>query len=306
MSETQPLDGKVIIVTGAGGGIGRAIALEAAKAGAAVLVNDIGASLDGTRVSSAASQEVVAEIERAGGRAVANGDDVSDPSGAETMVRQAADAFGRLDAVVNNAGILRDSFFHKMSHEDFDAVVKVHLYGTFNVSRAAADVMREQGSGSLIHMTSTSGLVGNLAQANYSAAKLGIVALSKSMALDLKRWNIRSNCIAPFAWSRMTSSIKVDSPEQEARVNRLKDMHPEKIAPLVVHLASDSGADTTGQIFAVRNNEIFLMSQSRPLRSVQRSEGWDNVSIGSHAMPALRNSFVPLDVSADVFSWDPV
>ncbi|MCD1618965.1 SDR family NAD(P)-dependent oxidoreductase [Salipiger marinus] len=306
MSEMKPLDGKVMLVTGAGGGIGRAIAMEAAKAGAAVVVNDIGASLDGQRSSSAAAQDTVAEITRAGGRAVANGDDVTDPAGAQAMVRQATDAFGRLDAVVNNAGILRDSFFHKMTYENFDAVVKVHLYGTFNVSRAAADVMRDQGSGSLIHMTSTSGLIGNLAQANYSAAKLGITALSKSLALDLQRWNIRSNCIAPFAWSRMTSSIKVDSPEQEERVNRMKEMSPEKIAPVALYLASDAGADTTGQVFAVRNNEIFLISQPRPVRSVQRSEGWSLDSVASHAIPALRASYVPLDVSADVFCWDPV
>jgi len=306
MSEMKPLDGKVMLVTGAGGGIGRAIAMEAAKAGAAVVVNDIGASLDGQRSSSAAAQETVADITRAGGRAVANGDDVTDPAGAQAMVRQATDAFGRLDAVVNNAGILRDSFFHKMTYENFDAVVKVHLYGTFNVSRAAADVMRDQGSGSLIHMTSTSGLIGNLAQANYSAAKLGITALSKSLALDLQRWNIRSNCIAPFAWSRMTSSIKVDSPEQEERVNRMKEMSPEKIAPVALYLASDEGADTTGQVFAVRNNEIFLISQPRPVRSVQRSEGWSLDSVASHAIPALRASYVPLDVSADVFCWDPV
>lgn len=306
MSEMKPLDGKVMLVTGAGGGIGRAIAMEAAKAGAAVVVNDIGASLDGQRSSSAAAQDAVAEISRAGGRAVANGDDVTDPAGAQAMVRQATDAFGRLDAVVNNAGILRDSFFHKMTYENFDAVVKVHLYGTFNVSRAAADVMRDQGSGSLIHMTSTSGLIGNLAQANYSAAKLGITALSKSLALDLQRWNIRSNCIAPFAWSRMTSSIKVDSPEQEERVNRMKEMSPEKIAPVALYLASDAGADTTGQVFAVRNNEIFLISQPRPVRSVQRSEGWSLDSVASHAIPALRASYVPLDVSADVFCWDPV
>ncbi|NDW02274.1 SDR family NAD(P)-dependent oxidoreductase [Salipiger sp. PrR002] len=306
MSEMKPLDGKVMLVTGAGGGIGRAIAMEAAKAGASVVVNDIGAALDGQRESSAAAQETVAEIEKAGGRAVANGDDVTDPAGAQAMVKQATDAFGRLDAVVNNAGILRDCFFHKMTYENFDAVVKVHLYGTFNVSRAAADVMREQGSGSLIHMTSTSGLIGNLAQANYSAAKLGITALSKSLALDLQRWNIRSNCIAPFAWSRMTSSIKVDSPEQEERVNRMKEMSPEKIAPVALYLASDEGADTTGQVFAVRNNEIFLMSQPRPVRSVQRSEGWSLDSVKSHAIPALRSSYVPLDVSADVFCWDPV
>ncbi|OXT01435.1 3-hydroxyacyl-CoA dehydrogenase [Notoacmeibacter marinus] len=306
MSVTKPLDGKVILVTGAGGGIGRAIAMEAAKAGAAVVVNDIGASLDGQSQSSAAADDAVAAIEKDGGRAVANGDDVSNPDGAQAMVRQAADAFGRLDAVANNAGILRDSFFHKMTYENFDAVVKVHLYGTFNVSRAAADVMREQGSGSLIHMTSTSGLVGNLAQANYSAAKLGIAALSKSMALDLQRWNIRSNCIAPFAWSRMTSSIKVDSPEQEERVNRMKEMSPEKIAPVALYLASDDGADTTGQIFAVRNNEIFLVSQPRPVRSVHRGEGWNFESVRSHAMPALRASYMPLDVSADVFCWDPI
>ncbi|WP_174803079.1 SDR family NAD(P)-dependent oxidoreductase [Martelella limonii] len=306
MSDVKNLDGKVMLVTGAGGGIGRAIAMEAAKAGARVVVNDIGAALDGQRESSAAAQETVAAIEQAGGRAVANGDDVTDPEGAKAMVRQATDAFGRLDAVVNNAGILRDCFFHKMTYENFDAVVKVHLYGTFNVSRAASDVMREQGSGSLIHMTSTSGLIGNLAQANYSAAKLGITALSKSLALDLKRWNIRSNCIAPFAWSRMTSSIKVDSPEQEERVNRMKEMSPEKIAPVALYLASDAGADTTGQIFAVRNNEIFLISQPRPVRSVQRSEGWSLDSVASHAIPALKASYVPLDVSADVFCWDPV
>ena len=306
MSESKPLEGKVMLVTGAGGGIGRAIAMEAAKAGASVVVNDIGAALDGRRESSAASQDVVAAIEAAGGKAVANGDDVSDPTGAQAMVKQAVDAFGRLDAVVNNAGILRDCFFHKMSYQDFDAVVKVHLYGTFNVSRAAVDVMREQGSGSLIHMTSTSGLIGNLAQANYSAAKLGIAALSKSLALDLRRWNIRSNCIAPFAWSRMTSSIKIDSPEQAARVNRMKEMSPEKIAPVALYLASDAGAETTGQIFAVRYNEIFLMSQPRPARSVQRSEGWNIDTVANHAIPALRGSYVPLDVSADVFCWDPV
>ncbi len=306
MDPNTPLDGRVVLVTGAGGGIGRALARAAAAAGAAVVVNDIGATLDGRRETSDAAADVVAAIAAAGGRAVASGEDVSDPDGAAAMVARATDAFGRLDAVINNAGILRDGFFHKMSFADFDAVIRVHLYGTFNVSRAAAEVMRAQGAGSLIHMTSTSGLVGNLAQANYSAAKLGIAALSKSMALDLARWNIRSNCIAPFAWSRMTSSIKTETPEQEARVARLREMTPEKIAPLALHLASEAGAEVTGQIFAVRNNEIFLMSQPRPLRSVHRGEGWRIDTVASHAMPALRASFVPLDVSADVFGWDPV
>ncbi|SDE87129.1 SDR family NAD(P)-dependent oxidoreductase [Rhodospira trueperi] len=306
MSKSNPLDGKAVLVTGAGGGIGRAIAIEAAKAGASVLVNDLGATLGGERESSEAAQSAVTEIERAGGRAIANGDDVSDREGAARMIRQATDAFGRLDAVINNAGILRDCFFHKMSYEDFDAVVKVHLYGTFNVSRAAADVFREQKSGAMIHMTSTSGLIGNLAQANYSAAKLGVAALSKSMALDLARWNIRSNCIAPFAWSRMTSSIKVDSLEQELRVEQMKLMVPEKIAPLALWLASDAATHVTGQIFAVRNNEIFLMSQPRPVRSVHRDEGWTIDSVDTHAIPALKANFQPLEVSADVFCWDPV
>ncbi|SFQ58279.1 NAD(P)-dependent dehydrogenase, short-chain alcohol dehydrogenase family [Roseivivax halotolerans] len=306
MSNSDQLTEKVILVTGAGAGIGRALAIEAGRAGASVVVNDLGASLTGEAETSAAD-EVVSEIEKAGGRAVANGDDVSKPEGAQAMVAQATDAFGRLDAVINNAGILRDGFFHKMTYENFDAVIKVHLYGSFNVSRAAADVFREQYSGSIINMTSTSGLIGNLAQANYSAAKLGVAALSKSMALDLQRWNVRSNCIAPFAWSRMTSSIKVDSPEQEARVAKLREMVPEKIAPLALYLASDAAEDVTGQIFAVRNNEIFLMSQPRPTRSVHAGgEGWDIESVGARAIPALRSHFLPLDVSADVFSWDPV
>jgi len=300
------LGGKVMLVTGAGGGIGRDIALAAASAGAAVIVNDLGASLKGTGQTETAAQKVVAEIKATGGDAIADSGSVADPDAARAMVDLAVSEFGRIDAVVNNAGILRDGFFHKMSYEDFDAVVKVHLYGAFNTSRAAADYFRAQESGAVIHMTSTSGLIGNLAQANYSAAKLGIAALSKSIALDLKRWNVRSNCIAPFAWSRMISSIKVDTPEQEARVDKLKQMTPAKIAPMAVFLASDKAADVTGQVFAVRNNEIFIVSQPRPARSVHRDGGWTPEAIADHAIPALRANFTPLEVSADVFSWDPV
>jgi NAD(P)-dependent dehydrogenase (short-subunit alcohol dehydrogenase family) len=300
------LEGKVVLVTGAGGGIGKALALGAAGAGAAVVVNDLGATLTGARESKGAAQAVADEIVAEGGRAVANADSVADPEGAARMVQAAVDNFGRLDACVNNAGILRDGFFHKMSFEDFASVIQVHLFGAFNVSRAAAPVFREQETGSLIHMTSTSGIIGNLAQANYSAAKLGVVALSKSIALDMRRWNVRSNCIAPFAWSRMTSNIKVDSPEQEARVAKLREMKPEKISPLVNYLASDAASDVTGQIFSVRNNEIFVTNQIRPVRSVHRSEGWTAETVADHAMPALRGSFTPMDVSADIFPWDPV
>lgn len=302
----KALHGKVVLVTGAGGGIGRDIALMAAAEGAAVVVNDLGATLTGVGQAITAAQTVVDEIKAAGGEAIADGGSVADPEAARAMVEAAVKEFGRIDAVVNNAGILRDGFFHKMTYDDFDAVVKVHLYGAFNTSRAAADYFREQQSGALVHMTSTSGLIGNYAQANYSAAKLGIAALSKSLALDLKRWNVRSNCIAPFAWSRMISSIKTDTPEQEARVEKIKRMTPAKVAPMACYLMSDQAAEISGQIFAVRMNEIFLMSQPRPVRSVHSGDGWTADKIAEHAIPALKSHFTPLEVSADIFSWDPV
>jgi NAD(P)-dependent dehydrogenase (short-subunit alcohol dehydrogenase family) len=306
MAANRMLDGKVIIVTGAGGGIGRDIALMAGAHGAKVVVNDVGAALDGRGEDKGPAERVVEEIRSAGGMAVASLDSVADSDGAERMVRIALGEFGRLDGIVNNAGILRDAFFHKMTLEEWDSVLRVHLYGSFNVSRAAAPVFKEQQSGSVVHMTSTSGLIGNLAQANYSAAKMGIVGLSKSIALDMRRFGVRSNCIAPFAWSRMISSIKVDSPEQQERVARLQQMTPAKVAPLAVYLLSDRADSVTGQIFCVRNNEIFLFSQPRPERSVQREQGWTPEQIAEHAMPALSASFHELDVSADVFSWDPV
>ncbi|MEQ8931945.1 MAG: SDR family NAD(P)-dependent oxidoreductase [Nitratireductor sp.] len=302
----KALDGKVVLVTGAGGGIGRDIALMAAAEGAAVVVNDLGASLKGTGQTETAAQKVVEEIKAAGGDAIADGGNVTDPDAARAMIEAGVKEFGRIDAVVNNAGILRDGFFHKMTYEDFDAVVKVHLYGSFNTSRAAADYFRGQESGALVHMTSTSGLIGNYAQANYAAAKLGIAAFSKSVALDLKRWNVRSNCIAPFAWSRMISSIKTDTPEQKARVEKIKEMTPAKVAPMACFLMSDRSVDVTGQIFAVRKNEIFLFNQPRPVRSVHSSDGWTADEIAERAIPALKSQFTPLEVSADVFSWDPV
>ncbi|MDR2990327.1 MAG: SDR family oxidoreductase [Burkholderiaceae bacterium] len=300
------LDGKVAVVTGSGGGIGRDIALLMARHGARVVINDVGASLSGEGLNAGPAQTVVSEIGAFGGQATANTDSVADANGAAHIVQNALDVYGRIDIVVNNAGILRDRFFHKMSPDEWDAVLKVHLYGSYYVSRAAANHFKEQGSGAFVHMTSTSGLIGNLAQANYSAAKLGVAGLSKSIALDLGKFGVRSNCIAPFAWSRMINSIKIDSPEQAARVEKIKQMTPAKIAPLAVYLASDQAADVSGQIFSVRNNEIFLMSQPRPVRSVHRGEGWTPETIAEHAMPALRPSFHKLDVSADVFSWDPI
>ncbi len=299
------LEGKVAVVTGAGGGIGREIAVAMALAGASVVVNDIGASLAGEGQSASPAEQTQQIIAQRGGKAVVSTDSVSSWASAQRIVQAAMDGFGRVDIVVNNAGILRDVIFHKMSPEDWTQVIDVHLNGSFFVSRATAEHFRAQGSGAYVHMTSTSGLVGNFGQANYSAAKLGIAALSKSIALDMQRFGVRSNCIAPFAWSRMTSSIPADTPEQQARVTKLQQMTPDKNAPLAVFLASDTAAGFTGQVFATRYNEIFLMSQSRPLRSVHRSEGWTPDLIAEHAAPALRPSLLPLDRSQDVFGWDP-
>lgn len=306
MTTTGMLQDKVAVVTGAGNGIGRAIALAMAAQGAAVVVNDIGTGLTGDGLDDAPGQLVVQEIQAAGGRAVASKDSVAEASSAERIVQTAVEHFGRIDCVVNNAGILRDRIFHNMSVADWEAVIQVHLHGAFYMSRAAARHFKEQQSGALVHMTSTSGLIGNMGQANYSAAKLGIVALSKSIALDMERFNVRSNCISPFAWSRMTGSVPTDTPEKAARVEKLKQMTPEKIAPVAVYLASDAAKDVNAQVFAVRNNEIFLMSQPRPLRSVHRGEGWTPESVAEHAMPALRSSFVGVQRSSDVFTWDPV
>jgi NAD(P)-dependent dehydrogenase (short-subunit alcohol dehydrogenase family) len=300
------VEGKVVVVTGAGGGIGRDIALALAAEGAKVVVNDIGTSTTGEGSDAGPAQQVVVEIRAAGGQAAASTDSVADAAAANRIVSCALDHFGRIDGVVNNAGILRDRFFHKMSDVEWDGVIKVHLYGSWHVSRAAANHFREQGGGAYVHMTSTSGLIGNFGQANYSAAKLGLVALSKSIALDMQKFNVRSNCISPFAWSRMTGSIPTDTPEQQARVDKIKKMTPAKIAPLAVYLLSDAARAVNAQVFAVRNNEIFLMSQPRPLRSVQRGEGWTPQQIAEHAMPALQSSFIPLDRSSDVFNWDPV
>ena len=306
MNPGSMLEGKVVVVTGAGGGIGRDIALQCAAQGARLVINDLGASVAGEGGDAGPAERVAAEIRAAGGQAAANTDSVSDAASAHRIVQTALDVYGRIDAVVNNAGILRDRFFHKMSVDEFDAVIKVHLYGGFFVSRAAANHFKEQGSGAYVHMTSTSGLIGNFGQANYAAAKLGIAALSKSIALDMQKFNVRSNCIAPFAWSRMIGSIPTDTPEQQARVAKIQQMTPAKIAPVAVYLLSDAAHEVNGQIFAVRNNEIFLMSQPRPERSVHRSEGWTAETVASHAMPALKSGFYSLDRSGDVFTWDPI
>ncbi|MGE5367308.1 MAG: SDR family oxidoreductase [Betaproteobacteria bacterium] len=303
---TNIVVGKVAIVTGAGRGIGRGIALLLAQEGARVVVCDIGASLDGAGTDSGPAQTVVNEIKKAGGEAIASTLSISEPANAEKIVAAALDAFGRVDILVNNAGILRDRIFHRMSWADWSDVINVHLHGSFAMSRACATHFREQNSGSFVHMTSTSGLVGNFGQANYMAAKMGIVGLSRGIALDMARFNVRSNCIAPFAWTRMIDSIPAETEQEKERVARIREMTPEKIAPLTVYLASDRSEGVTGQIFSVRNNEIYLFNQNRPIRTIHRSDGWTPEKLDAQLKGAFAPSFTPLERSGDVFSWDPV
>ncbi len=300
------MQGKAVVVTGAGGGIGRELALALGTAGASVVVNDLGVALDGQPVEDTPANKVVAEITAAGGQAIANTDSVATSTGAQNIIACAMDSFGRIDGVVNNAGNVRDVIFHKMSEDQWRAVLDVHLNGTYFVSRAAATQFRDQSSGAFVHMTSTSGLIGNFGQANYAAAKMGIVGLSKSIALDMQRFGVRSNCIAPFAWSRMTNTLPTDTEEQRARVEKLKLMEASKIAPMVVYLLSDLASEVTAQIFAVRANEIMVFSQPRPVRSVHHADGWTPQSIAEIAMPAMQGSLTPVERSPEVINWDPI
>ncbi|MBF6989247.1 SDR family NAD(P)-dependent oxidoreductase [Cupriavidus sp. IK-TO18] len=300
------LEGKVIIVTGAGAGVGKGIAQEAARQGARVIVNDLGVNIDGSGGNAGPAQQTVDEIKAAGGEAAANTDSVADWGAAQKIVQQALDLYGRVDGVVNNAGNLRDIIFHKMSEDDFDAVIRVHLKGSWNVSRAVAPHFKAQESGAFVHMTSTAGLIGNFGQANYSAAKLGVVGLSKSIAVDMQKFNVRSNCIAPFAFTRMVGSIPTNTPEAAERMKINMRLEAGKIAPFTLALLTDQARQVTGQIFGVRNNEIYLFSQPRPIRTAHNSEGWTVESCIERAIPMFQDSFYKLDLSRDVFGWDPV
>jgi NAD(P)-dependent dehydrogenase (short-subunit alcohol dehydrogenase family) len=300
------LDGKAGIVTGAGRGIGRELALALSREGAAVVVNDLGVALDGAPTPESPAGAVAAEIVRAGGRAVANTGSVTSWDDARAMVQQSMASFGRIDFVVNNAGIVRDVIFHRMSESDWDAVIAVHLKGAFNVSRAAAEHFRAQGSGAVLNMTSTSGLIGNVGQASYATAKLGLVALTRSIALDMQRFGVRANAIAPFAWTRMTESVPAgDDPKSRARVENLRKLGPADCVPLAAYLLSDAARHVNGQVFAVRGAEIVLFSLPRPARAARHPGGWTMASVAEALEGPLREAFVPLDVTADIFPYEP-
>jgi NAD(P)-dependent dehydrogenase (short-subunit alcohol dehydrogenase family) len=302
------LDRRVVIVTGAAGGIGKECALLAAREGAKVVVNDLGGGLTGGDSGDAGPAELTAqEIRATGGEAVSNSDSVSDMAGVKAMVEQAKDSFGGLHAVINPAGILRDGMFHKMADSDWDAVIAVHLRGAYNVSRASIELFRDQQDGAYVHFTSTSGLIGNIGQANYAAAKLGVMGLSRIIAMEGAAKNVRSNIIAPFAWTRMIASIPVKDAAGAQRVERIKNsMRADQVAQLAVALAAPSAKEVSGQIFAVRGNEAVLFSQPRPVRSVARIEGWTPETLISQALPSMKASFTDVGASASVFPYDPI
>ena len=238
---------RVVVVTGAGGGLGREYALTLAREGAFVVVNDLGGARDGTGAGHNMADHVVAEIKEAGGRAVANYDSVADADGAANIIKTAIDEFGRVDGVVSNAGILRDGTFHKMTSEAFDAVLKVHLYGGYNVLRAAWPHFREQGFGRVVVATSTSGLFGNFGQTNYGAAKLGLVGMINTLALEGAKYNIKANAVAPIAATRMTEDIL--PPEVLAKLK------PEYVAPVVAYLCTEENPNTAS-VFVVGGGKV--------------------------------------------------
>ena len=306
MADKKMLEGKVAIITGSGRGIGRAMALVMAENGAKVVVNDVGAGVDGSGSDETPAQSVVRGIvEKHGqGAAITNTDSVAEWDSAQRIVKAAIDQFGKIDIVVNNAGILRDVIFHRMTPEDFDAVMKVHLYGAFYMSRAAIPHMRAQESGAFIHMTSTSGLIGSLGQVNYAAAKLGIAGLSRAIASDAERYKVRSNCIGPHAFSRMIESIPGLS--EEVMKERASRTRPDQVAQLAAFLACDAASGITGQIMGARGNEIYLYSQPRPIRTLHRGTGWTAEKLAETLVPAWKSSLTPLERTRDVYPYDAI
>ncbi|ANQ75853.1 MULTISPECIES: SDR family oxidoreductase [Rhodococcus] len=268
---------RVIVVTGAGGGLGREYALLLAREGARVVVNDLGGARDGSGSGSTMADDVVAEIRKAGGLAVANYDSVATEEGAQSLIQTALDEFGAVHGVVNNAGILRDGAFHKMTSDNWDAVMKVHLYGGYNVSRAAWPHFREQKFGRIVVATSTSGLFGNFGQSNYGAAKLGLVGLINTLAIEGAKYGVNANAVAPLAATRMTEDI--------APPEFLEKLPPAHVAPVVGYLLTEESTDT-GSVFVVGGGQVQRVAQfqnkgvtfAEPPTVDQLAERWAEIS----------------------------
>jgi NAD(P)-dependent dehydrogenase (short-subunit alcohol dehydrogenase family) len=299
------LEGKVLIITGAAGGIGRACAELAGEMGARLVLNDYGGTLAGENSGdSAPVVETARALKDMGFEVAANAESVADAGAVARMVEQALDTFGGLHGVINPAGILRDGMFHKMSPEAWSAVIDTHLNGAFNIARASIEHFRQQGEGSYVFFSSAAGLIGNIGQANYAAAKMGVVGLSRVVAMEGAAKNIRSNVIAPVAWTRMIASIPVKDEETAARMDAMRRMvRADQVAQLALGLIA---SDVTGQVFSVRGNEVAVFSQPRPIRTIARVEGWTPQSLIDQGFPFLAADFAGMESGADAFPYDPV
>ncbi len=288
------LDGKVVLVTGGGRGIGRETAIIAARLGAKVVVNDLGSGVHGEGADKAPAQEVVDLIKSAGGAAIANFDSVTDLRAVGRMVQQALDTFGGLHAVSNPAGILRDRMAHNMTEEEWDAIMTVHLRGHFNVVRATIGHFRSQQDGVYVMWSSTSGLIGNVGQSNYGAAKMGIAGFSRIIALEGARNNVRSNALAPGAATRMTDSVPRDEETAKRREAMREVQSPVRPAQLAVALMSDAAKHVSGQIFGVGGYNLSIYSQPRPIAVYAREDGWDAAGIVKDFLPRAEKDFAAL------------
>lgn len=278
-------DGRVVIVTGAGRGIGREHALLFARTGAKVVVNDLGAEVDGSGSTTGPAGEVVEEIRGMGGEAIANGENVADYEGAGRMVRAAVDAFGRLDVIVNNAGILRDRMLVNMTEAEWDAVIHVHLKGTFSPTRAAAEYWRNEAKAGnavdarIINTSSPSGLFGNAGQTNYGAAKAGIASFTIICGLELGRYGVTANAIAPVARTRMTEPLGIGGPPEDA--SQFDRLDPANISPLVVWLGSPESKDVTGRVFCVDGDRISVAEGWQRGPTAEKGDRWDPAELGA-------------------------
>ena len=292
---TDRLKGRVAVVTGAGRGIGRGEALALASEGAKVVINDLGGSVDGSGTSASPADEVVTEIKKMGGEAVANYDSVSTWQGGENIVKTAVDAFGRLDIVVNNAGILRDRMIFNMSEQEWDLVIKVHLYGHFFVTRHACNVMRRQHYGRIINTSSVAGLGATMGQTNYGAAKEGIVGFTRQVARDMGPFGITCNAIRPNAGTRLSLSDEIKAAwaraGMEQAVQTLENLSPNDIGPLVAWLASEEAANINGHVFHVQTGRISLYTDPVETKSVTAEGPWTPDKVWS-LMPSVTEGLV--------------
>lgn len=293
MSEPITFDGRVAVVTGAGGGLGRTYALELARRGARVVVNDLGGSVDGTGSSEKAADVVVGEITEAGGEAVSNYDSVSSEEGGAAIIQTALDAYGTLDVVINNAGILRDKSFAKMGLDDVNAVLDVHLRGAFNVSIPAFRVMKEKSYGRFVFTSSASGLFGNFGQANYGAAKAGLVGLSNVIAIEGQKYNIKSNAVAPIAKTRMTEDL----------LGPFADLvQPEQVTPIVVYLCSEAN-ETTHEIFTAgggRYGRVFIGTNKGWFVGSDHEAGVEDIRENLDTIRDISDYLVPLNNNDEI------